>query len=71
MIKMILENFSLEKISLSGQCFRFKKLSENKYCVIAFGEYLEMEQYGNEVIFHCSEKQYHQIWYNYFDFWAN
>lgn len=67
MIKMILENFSLEKISLSGQCFRFKKLSENKYCVIAFGEYLEMEQYGNEVIFHCSEKQYHQIWYNYFD----
>ena len=26
-----------------------------------------MEQYGNEVIFHCSEKQYHQIWYNYFD----
>ncbi len=26
-----------------------------------------MEQYENEVIFHCSEKQYHQIWYNYFD----
>lgn len=35
MVKKQLENFNLEQICNSGQCFRMEKIGENKYRVIA------------------------------------
>lgn len=67
MIKVKVNCFSLKKICLSGQCFRFYELVKGKYCVVAFGQYLEIEQNDNEVIFYCSEKEYNDIWKEYFD----
>ena len=67
MVKVKAECFSLEKICLSGQCFRFRELEKGKYCVVAFGKYLEIEQNDKEVIFYCNEKEYNEIWKEYFD----
>ena len=67
MVKVKTDDFSLEKICLSGQCFRFRELEKGKYCVVAFGKYLEIEQYDKEIIFYCSEKEYYDIWKEYFD----
>lgn len=67
MVKVKAECFSLEKICLSGQCFRFRELAKGKYCVVAFGKYLEIEQNDKEVIFYCNEKEYNEIWKEYFD----
>ena len=67
MIKTILHDFSIEKIAYSGQCFRCNELEKNKYSLIAFGKYLEIEQHGENVTFYCEEQDYQQIWYPYFD----
>ena len=67
MIKIECENFSLEQICQSGQCFRMEKLEENKYSVIAFGKYLELSQKENMIIFECTEQEYNDIWKTYFD----
>lgn len=67
MVKITSDIISIEKICHSGQCFRFQKLSESKYCVVAFGKYLEMEQKGQEITFYCTQKEYDDIWKNYFD----
>lgn len=58
---------SLEKIADSGQCFRWNKLDEDKYRIIAFGDYLDIAQSGNKFELSCSEKEFEEIWYNYFD----
>lgn len=67
MIKVNDCNFSIEQICESGQCFRLKKIEENKYSMIALGRYLELEQDQNEITFHCTPEEYAQVWEHYFD----
>lgn len=67
MIKIINENFSIQKICESGQCFRFNPIGENKYALTAFGRYLEMEQEKDGVILHCTQEELQEVWYGYFD----
>lgn len=67
MISIISENFDLNQIADSGQCFRMKKLRENLYRIIAFGKYLEIQQDGKVIYFHCSDEDYQNIWKDYFD----
>lgn len=68
-LKIKMNHFDLEKISKSGQCFRMNPIKEedNKFFVIAFGEYLEMEQDKDSVIFSCTEEEWSRLWKNYFD----
>lgn len=62
------ENLNIEQIADSGQCFRMNKINQNKYSVIAYGNYIELEQIDNYAVsFHCSEKEFHEIWEDYFD----
>ena len=64
------QNFDLEQIADSGQCFRMFRLKENqhKYGLVAYGKYLEMEQLTkNKVKLHCLEQEYIDIWEDYFD----
>ena len=69
------QNFSLEQICESGQCFRFNRLNgcydgqlnDNRYAVIAFGRYLELEQQGDSIHFFCEQEEYNEIWEDYFD----
>lgn len=59
--------FSIDQICESGQCFRLRPLGDGRYCLIAFGRYLEMEQTDDAVTFFCPQKEYEEIWKNYFD----
>jgi len=59
--------FNLEQIADSGQCFRWKKLHDNKYRIIAYGRCLEASQEGNKVYFDCSDDEFESIWHRYFD----
>ncbi|CRZ35150.1 N-glycosylase/DNA lyase [Herbinix hemicellulosilytica] len=66
---MIIENknFDLKQIAESGQCFRMNPISQNKYYLIAFDRYLELEQLEEDVVeISCSEEDYNKIWKNYF-----
>lgn len=67
MIKKVINNFSIDQICDSGQCFRMSKLEDDKVEVIAGGGYLIVSQKGNEITFDCSEEEYELYWKNYFD----
>lgn len=67
MVTMELDNFSLEQICDSGQCFRMKKIGEHSYSLIAGDQYLEITQKGTIVDFHCSDVELICFWVPYFD----
>lgn len=60
-------NFDIQKICYSGQCFRMKELEENTYEIIAYDTYVKVSQQGKELTFTCSEEEYESIWKEYFD----
>ena len=66
-IKIQVPNLSIQQISESGQCFRMNRLDEKRYCLTAFGNYLEMEQTEEELTLFCSREEYDSIWRQYFD----
>lgn len=66
-VKIQVPNLSIEQISESGQCFRMNRLDEKRYCLTAFGNYLEMEQTEEELTLFCSWEEYDSIWRQYFD----
>jgi len=62
------ENLNIEQIAISGQCFRMNKIQENKYGLVAYGKYIELEQIDdNTVDFQCSEEEFYEVWEDYFD----
>lgn len=67
MLKKRLDNFDLQQITDSGQCFRMERLGENLYCVIADGNYLEIGKRGTETIFYCAEEEFEVFWKRFFD----
>lgn len=67
MIKKDITYFDLEQVAESGQCFRWKKLDEHKYRIPAFDSYLDIAQTGSHFELSCTEEEFEQIWYNYFD----
>ena len=67
MVTMELDNFSLEQICDSGQCFRMKKTGENTYSLVAGNQYLEVSQKGSIVDFNCSDTELICFWVPYFD----
>lgn len=66
MITKNIENFDLQQIADSGQCFRMNRLSEQCYLVISSGRYLEIAQSGNTFTFHCPDEDF-PFWHHYFD----
>lgn len=67
MVEREIPDFDLGQISRSGQCFRMRQISEEAYALIAFGRCLEVEQRGSQVRFHCTEKEFEDVWRHYFD----
>ncbi len=60
--------FDPGKIALSGQAFRIHKLDETHTETVAKGRYLQIAKTGeDEYAFSCSEKEYKEIWEDYFD----
>src|SRR5574344_1448171 len=67
MITKKIRYFSIEQICDSGQCFRMTKLDDNTVEVIARGKYLKITSNNDEFTFSCTEKEYEEIWKDYFD----
>lgn len=60
-------NFNLSQIANSGQCFRMNEISEYKYSIVAHGKNLKLTQKGDTIIFDCSDEDFNNIWFEYFD----
>lgn len=67
MIKIVTDNLSIQQISESGQCFRLNQIAEERYALVAFGQYLEIEQRGGELLLSCTQEEYETLWRQYFD----
>lgn len=62
------KNFSLKQTFECGQCFRFKKINDNNYIIVAFGRVIELKEDGNNVfIYNSNEEDVKNIWIKYFD----
>ncbi len=68
MIKEFTDDFDIRKIANSGQCFRFNEIDDNLFENIAFEKVLKIRFLGNNTYdFDCDEKEFDDIWKDYFD----
>ena len=67
MYKIRIDNFDLEQVAKSGQCFRWIKNGENTYNIAAFGREVDITQNGNEFTLSCDEDEWNNIWKDYLD----
>jgi N-glycosylase/DNA lyase len=66
-VVLTLNDFCIEQILECGQCFRFYKLAEKEYIIIAKNKLLRVKQEEDQITFHCSEDDFNSNWKNYFD----
>ncbi len=73
--KVIIEgvrNFNIKQILECGQCFRWDKISDTNYILVAYGRVIEVLQNDDEVvIYNSNEEDFKNIWLNYFDLERN
>ena len=67
MIERVLNDFDIDQIANSGQCFRFHRVGDKSYNLIAGTYLLNIEQNGRTVRFDCDEDEFNAIWRPYFD----
>lgn len=66
------KNFNIKQILECGQCFRWEKISDNNYIIIAYRRVIEVLQNNDEVvILNSNEEDFNNIWKNYFDLERN
>ena len=60
--------FDIRKIAESGQVFRLQETAPDVWRILAFGRSLVINESGpSEYQFECTETEFHDIWYDYFD----
>lgn len=68
----IFDDFDLQKIADSGQCFRWKELNSGGYQIIHQEYILVIEQIADGLYrFHCRKDEFLTIWKDYFDLEEN
>lgn len=68
MLVEIQDDFDLEKIALSGQCFRVGRMQDGIYRFISGGEVIYIREAGNQKFsVSCSLDDWKNIWSFYFD----
>lgn len=66
------DDFNLEKIIASGQCFRAYRKSDGGYCFITGKNTISIVECSNgSFIMDCTENEWENIWYDYFDLSRN
>lgn len=66
------DDFNIENIFDCGQCFRWDKTADGGYVGVAFSHALKLSQCGSTItLYDTSEKDFYDIWFNYFDFQTN
>ena len=64
----IKDDFDLDKIARSGQCFRWHQAGEHAWRIVHTGQCLTIRALGDgRYQFSCSEEEYHTHWRSYFD----
>ena len=58
---------NLDQIYNSGQCFRWIKLRDGKYAIPYGDKVLKIEQQKQRFIMSCTDEEFYNIWYEYFD----
>lgn len=68
---IVIENvkdFNIKQILECGQCFRWEKITDTNYIIVAFRRVIEIIQEGNNVtILNTNIKDFNEIWKGYFD----
>ena len=68
MVVQISDEFDLEKIVYSGQCFRPRKLNNGAFLFISADEFVEVSQIdANTLQVNCDEEKWNTFWKEYFD----
>lgn len=66
------EDFDLGQTLECGQCFRFNKIKDNEYIIVAYHIMQRVGQVQDTVIFYdCDIDTFNNVWYEYFDFGTN
>lgn len=66
------KNFDIKQILECGQCFRWDKISDTDYIIVANSRVIEITQEGDVVtIYNTNEEDFKEIWLNYFDLETN
>ena len=72
MIIKITDDFDLDRIAASGQCFRWTKFEPDTYRIIAADACLYITALGDDLYeLECSEEDYAFFWHDYFDLREN
>ena len=62
------KDFNIKQILECGQCFRWERISDTNYIVVAYRRVIEIVQNGDSVtIYNTNIKDFNEIWKNYFD----
>lgn len=64
---MIIPYLNLSNIYNSGQAIGWRKVSENKYIVTHKDKIVQVTQRKENFSFSCSEEEFYNTWYDYFD----
>lgn len=67
MFIMNIPYFNLDHIYKSGQVFTWHRLDDGKYIVPFRDKAIKVEQRRDTISFSCSEEDFYNIWYEYFD----
>ena len=62
------KDFNIKQILECGQCFRWERISDKNYIVVAYRRVIEVVQDGdNVIIYNTNLNDFNEIWKNYFD----
>ena len=63
------DNFKISETLECGQCFRFEKLEEEKYTIVAFGKMIILNENKDKsiTIYNTNKNEFKEIWEDYFD----
>ncbi len=67
MITLNSPDLDIQKIADSGQCFRMEHTGSGRYTLVALGRVLDIDARPDGCALHCTAKQYHDVWRDYFD----
>lgn len=66
------DDFDLQRIADSGQCFRWEALSDGAYRILNGTYCIYVESLSNkEYFFSCGDDEFNTVWRDYFDFSEN
>lgn len=67
MVRIDKSSFNIEHIANSGQCFRWQRITQNKYAFVANGQYTEIMTDKNDILLSCSPSYFEGFLKDYFD----